>query len=513
VNYSANRWTGIALDRGLVATAALSAVAFALYTDQRWEDTFITLRHSRNAALGYGLTYQPGEHIQGFTSPIVALIAAAGFKAFGADSLNAVMWLLRICNIAGHAVALTIVLRLVAGTTASRVSTLAVCVLFVFETKTLAFTINGMETGILLGLLALAWSMMSRADGISPVRLGLCWAALLWTRPDAAVYIALMAAALLVWPDCTSRRASMAKLARAARWAALLYLPWLLFAQFEYGRIVPQSIVAKSTRVGRFAPQDLVAKLLSVPHAWTLAYLPPYADRGGWTWLAPNAFMVGALGMLLWLSPDAPSSPRRTSFVAFGATLYLALLQGDAPWYFPPAVLFSAPAVAFVVGAARPRAWAAVAVAASASLFAYGCVAYARQARAAEINERENRYTIGRWLREQAKSGDRIYLEGPGIIGYYAQRKMLDYPGLIAPEVVSSLRRGPYDMATPVVTLRPEWLVLRPDEMREALRTAEARETYRAMKVFDTRRELFAIVGDQPSLLSNAAFTVLRRSP
>src|SRR6185295_2100971 len=71
-------WKTFLTDRwGLVAfgiAACLVGLGYSLYTQQIWEDALITLRHSENLSNGQGLTYNPGERVHGFTSPINVLL-------------------------------------------------------------------------------------------------------------------------------------------------------------------------------------------------------------------------------------------------------------------------------------------------------------------------------------------------------------------------------------------------------------------------------------------------------
>ncbi len=59
---------------GLVFALALS---WAVYSQQAWEDYYITYRASKNLAEGHGLTFTPGERVHSFTSPLGVLLPAA----------------------------------------------------------------------------------------------------------------------------------------------------------------------------------------------------------------------------------------------------------------------------------------------------------------------------------------------------------------------------------------------------------------------------------------------------
>jgi hypothetical protein len=133
------------------------------------------------------------------------------------------------------------------------------------------------------------------------------------------------------------------------------------------------------------------------------------------------------------------------------------------------------------------------------------------------IIENNHRREIGRWLRSHAAPGDRVYLEPLGYIGFYSGLKMLDYPGLASPEVVAARRSGHRSYAQIIAALRPEWLVLRPDQVagiqRETPRLLG--EDYHLARVFDARGEVDAMtfLPGRGYLEFDALFLVFNRTP
>ena len=85
---------------GARAVAGIVPLWFALYTGQAFEDFFIALRHSVLLVEGHGLTYEAGQRIQGFSSPLAVLLGAAAYAWTGADSAWSALWLLRALGIA-----------------------------------------------------------------------------------------------------------------------------------------------------------------------------------------------------------------------------------------------------------------------------------------------------------------------------------------------------------------------------------------------------------------------------
>src|SRR5437763_1345346 len=86
---------------GLLCAAV--ALGYALYTQQAWEDFFITFRHSCNLCEGNGLVYNPGERVHGFTSPLGVLLPALCYLVTGKTSWLGALWLFRVVSIAAFA--------------------------------------------------------------------------------------------------------------------------------------------------------------------------------------------------------------------------------------------------------------------------------------------------------------------------------------------------------------------------------------------------------------------------
>src|SRR5262249_20333010 len=127
----------------------------------------------------------------------------------------------------------------------SRASLIALAVLYVSAITAVAFSANGMETGFLL--LFLAWGMYLFERGAAEHWLahGLCWAGLMWTRPDGCFYIAALVVANLAFAR-ESRRPLLLGLAKSAGVCTVLYPPWFAGAWAYYGSPVPHTIRAKA---------------------------------------------------------------------------------------------------------------------------------------------------------------------------------------------------------------------------------------------------------------------------
>jgi len=70
---------------GLVLRVVLHFVAYPFFAD----DAYIFLRYDRNALEGMGLSYNPGEHVLGFTSPLYLILLLSQGWILGTASLTA----------------------------------------------------------------------------------------------------------------------------------------------------------------------------------------------------------------------------------------------------------------------------------------------------------------------------------------------------------------------------------------------------------------------------------------
>jgi hypothetical protein len=184
---------------GIFIVVFLLCVSFALYTNHAWEDWYITYRASKNLAMGNGLVYTPGERLHTFTSPLGALIPA--FIAFvtSNSSDDLVLWLYRMFCCCLHALSALVLLRFAQHTEIYRISAAFMVGLFAVDARIVDFSINGMETALMMFFLAYSIYVLSLTPRNFIWQLGLAWAGLMWTRPDSFVYIGGLAFGFLLF--------------------------------------------------------------------------------------------------------------------------------------------------------------------------------------------------------------------------------------------------------------------------------------------------------------------------
>ena len=493
----------------LAALAALLPLAFAAFTGHMWEDYFITLRSSRNLVEGHGLVFTPGERVHTFTSPLGVLVPALCSALAGPDREILALWLFRLLN-AGFlaAAALLCWSRL----DALRVGTIGRFTFFgllLADAKLTDFSINGMETAILVFFLLLLWAELERAPAPRIVPLALACAGLMWTRPDGFIPAAALVAAHLLFRERADgdRRIPWRPLLWGIGLSILLYLPWFAWAWWYYGTPIPHTIIAKSgvTPPVRFVDFVLVPwHTLLGKTMFPDLFLPTYWSHGGWPpGLRVFGYVLSVVGAFAWLVPRLPAPVRRTSFALFLGLFYVCAII-LFPWYAPPWMALAALVCALTFDHLAARA-AAAQISWLASLVRIGCVlvvaiqatllvATAWQMRVQQrIIEHGVRQSIGLWLRAHAQPNDSVLMEPLGYIGYYSRLKTYDFPGLSSPEVVAVIRSGVRRYADLIAQLRPTWLVLRPSEIAADFAQRPVLRDYQLVRTWDVMRELDAV--------------------
>lgn len=455
-------------------------LAFALFTQHAWEDYFITLRCSRNLAEGNGLVFNVGERVHTFTSPLGVLLPAFCTFLTGPNHESEALWIFRLINAALLALAAWILWQ---RTETLRFGTIGRVLLFgllLSDTKLNDFSMNGMETAMLVFFLVLLWSELEAPLKPHIGRLALATAGLMWTRPDAFIL-----AIVLIVPHLVFRKTDRLDFFPYVKWllrglllGGLLYLPWFLWAWWYYGSPIPHTIIAKAAFTAPAHWQSLwqiPLNALAGRGGIGYLFLPTYWMFGGWPdWLAKVSYCLTMLAAFSWLIPGLPSARRRVSLALFLGMFYFSSII-FFPWYVPPWTVLAAISIAATIDQAY--AWLLPArpkylvqglriICVLALLIQTGqLVAVAWQMRVHQrVVEDGVRRDLGTWLAHHAKQTDTLFLEPLGYIGYFSNLKTYDFPGLSSPEVVAAVRKGIYDYAGLIEQLKPVWVVLRPNE-------------------------------------------------
>ena len=313
----------MAKHRIVLIAVLLLAAAVRVYIEQwtgfQFDDAWITYRYAENLAAGNGFVYNSGEYVEGSTAPLLVLLLSL-FPWLGISIPNSSLALSILASIA----LLYLVWRICEPRIGPFGAFIAVVVVGFSPSLVLA-SVSGMETTLFVALLLLA-CLAYRDD--RPLLLGSAVAALALTRIDGLLFLpALVATELWRWyrdPGGTDRSIRIALLCRSVGTAALLLLPWIVFALYYFGNVVPNSIWAKLA-LYRHAGTDVTARSMIIEAMLTLGNQSQ-----------PILEVPVVLAALVWTLIRA----RKEGVLALWFLAYAAFfLSGPIhmhPWYYTP---------------------------------------------------------------------------------------------------------------------------------------------------------------------------------
>ena len=354
-----------------------------------------------------------------------------------------------------------------------------------------------METPVVLLLMGLSlWALGSdRAIAIG-VFVGLT----VLCRIDGGIWAAVMILALGLK---SPRKAAISALAAFA-----VVLPWIVFATLYFGSFLPNSMLAKAVvRPGR------EGILLDGEHI--LKYALWYVKGTGFVasmYLYPLWVAVLSLGAYRLLRQNARDL---WPVVAFPFVYAFTMYAGRCPrfeWYLVPItyacmMLLGVGMMEVYRGVkrlipARAQALVAASIVTAAVLWYCGAAVptMIRHMCPRAAIEDYVRTEVGKWLRDNTPEHASVAMEAIGYQGYYSQRRIIDFAGLVTPKVVEFKRSTAKNGQVFDDVLRffePDYIVLRSYEVdtnhhfnggllfATPEKERQFRETYREVRRFD----------------------------
>lgn len=445
---SASRFPRFITGRGWLAILYSLGVflsIFALFSRWAYDDPFITYRYAENLAQGLGFVYNPGERVLSTTTPLFTLLLAALHGLW--PDLHPVANLIGAFGLALGALCLWDLARI------WQAPWVGYTFLLLYPTFGLLLATLGSETSLYLAFCLGAFTFYARQRYHLTA---LCAALALLTRGDGLLVAALLTAHNLLWAW---------RERRPFPWSAvLLYLsltvPWFLFATWYFGNPLPATLAAKQQQGSMAISQRFAAGLLTIARGYT-AY--------GHYWAAAGLAAAGGVFVVArarrWILFGLWPVVYFASYTLLGVSRYF--------WYYAPLV----PGFLVAVGLGfellwmggqrwRPgwRGWRwliGVCLLALALLQANDAVRLSGL-----VDQRYRIYrAAGEWLRANTPPEAKVGTLEVGIIGYYARRPIIDFAGLIQPEVAKQLRlTSTYEDSArwAIRAYQPEYLVLGP---------------------------------------------------
>lgn len=398
------------------------------------DDAFITFRYVRNIISGNGFVFNVGERVLGTTTPFYTLYMAL-WGSLGLDFIT----IGKLTNIAADAASAVLLFVLIRRVTNRGVAWTAV-LLILCSPYNLQYSASGMETGIYTFIIMLIFYLYAQERFYALAVLG---GLLILVRPDGV--LALTAVALM-W--LLERRGLKAGL-KYALLAAVVALPWLLFATWYFGSPIPHSVAAKS-----------LTYRSSLPLYWLRILWFVFAQRGG----AGGAILIFALLATGGLSVFLRNALRPLRLHLLWLIIYIGIFtffqSGRFGWYYAPIMpllfLFVVlggyewfrqsqrlPAMTTIMRSKLRYILAAAFIAVL--IPALGTAVYGawQEAHKEVVSEEVVWRPLSQWIKENSTPEAAVSLESIGAIGWYTERYIWDEGGLISAKVYALNQETP----------------------------------------------------------------------
>lgn len=420
------------------------------YSFRNWayDDPFITYRYAQNIVNGLGFVYNPGERVLSTTTPFFTLLLAA-LSPFWTN-------LPRLANLIG-AISIAfgaLLLYWLADILNEPVAGWAG--LLLYPTSPLLLSCLGSETTLYIAFCLACFVFYWRSN----YTLTAIFSALaVLTRPDGVLVPVLLAA------DYLLRKRNPIPW-KSVLLFSVLALPWFIFSWVYFGSPFPATLAAKQHQGLMEISQRFAAGFLTMIKTYYLSWY--YEIQAGIAFLGIIYLILQSRRWILFIVWPIVYF---ITFMLLGMTRYF--------WYYAPLV----PGFVILVGLGlmsidwlirrlldkvrKPvslinKISQLTMLALFIILGIFQIVPLKTMA-----GNRDPRYTIykavGNWLHDNTLPDAHIGTLEIGIIGYYAERPMIDFAGLIQPEIASRLEyHTTYADAANYAVMRfqPDYLVL-----------------------------------------------------
>ncbi len=476
----------------LTILAALTAVLAFAFRNLAVDDAFVTYRYAFNLAHQLGYVYNPGAAMLSTTAPFYGLVLAF-FAALGLD-VPLVSNVLSAFSIGAGGLLLYAIGRRHGRRRLGWIAGM------LYVLNPLLWLSLGMETAFLLALVLAAFA----ADeyGMTQVA-GIALGAAFVTRYDAA-----LPAAIIFFRRLPHSPRSAIKMACIGLIAAV---PVLVFLTLTFGSPLPVTLLAKRAQnvlgvTGFYAGTGFVQGLAILLHGWF---------EQTWLYALSGAAIVGGLVLAIQV--------RWVLLYALWACAHVVayVLLGSAPyyWYYAPLV----PAVVWLIALAvdwglEIRDWRLETGDGAPFFNLYSLISNlfflltlapfvyslsvmwqaqtgplpdsAMDASKVLPEAKVDVYRrVGEWMAANTPPTATLGATEIGVIGYYARRDMVDFLGLLQPDVAGALSRG--DSSWALFAYQPDYVALNavnPIYTFDPLGDDWFRAAYRPIERFDDER-------------------------
>jgi len=434
------------LDKGVLLPFAVAVgivvVLYVLFSSWAYDDPFITFRYAQNLRAGLGFVYNPGERVLSTTTPLYTLLLTG--LSFLWPDLPRLSTLISALSLGLGALALYWLGQQwdcpMAGLAAALLYPLAPLMVTTFGAETCFY------------VMLILWAFALYAGGQDLAAMALAALATL-TRADGVLAGAIIGLALVVRE-------------RGIPWKPLLLFglliaPWYLFSWLYFGSPFPVTLAAKQ-RQAQMAISDSFAEgfvrmvrgyaqnplywlhgmLLTVGLGYALQKARKWLLLVGWGLLYFTGYTLLGVSRYFWYY--APLVPVFVALIGLGGEGTVRWLKNR--WRFLGHLwpVWSTLILLILLLPPARDLWR---------------LAHRPDPRAQIYRD------VGLWLAENTPPEASVGTLEVGIIGYYARRRMVDFAGLIQPDVALQMRYETTYEDTALWAVRryhPDFLVLNP---------------------------------------------------
>jgi hypothetical protein len=459
---SDNAWTGGAIRMSLVLLAFGLGAAFlgSILRDFANDDPYITYRYTRNLVQGHGFVYNIGLDVLSTTTPLYALILTPAYALY--DDLPVFSNLLSAMSLGVSG----LLLYLFAARHGQEMAGLIGGLLTLFHP--LILSTFGAETSFYILLIIGSFFLFDRGRwALAAVLAG--FATL--TRGDGALVAVALAIAYILTRRKWPLRPFLAYL--------IVVMPWYLYSWVHFGSPFPATLQAKLQQSDMAAT---VGFFEGVAH-WARVY-----GRHPIYWLYVPFMVLGVANALRrnrWALP----------LLLWAVLYFLGYSVLNVPryhWYYSPLIpllmllvgLGAAASLKWIVSSAQLRPVMGLALA---GLLVWPSLRASVDLAQISPDGRAQIYlAAGSWLNTHTPEEASVGTLEVGILGYESDRTIIDFGGLVQPEIGRRVSGGFEDAAAWAITnYRPDYLVFHPGWFPHLVAEPWFAERYRDVKQFE----------------------------
>jgi len=432
------------------------------------DDAYIHLTFARNLSAGDGFSFNPNVPTNGVTAPLWTILLALFCLVFTSNPV-----IPKILSIVFGALTLPAIYRL--GYTLGLKIQTAIIIAFIWAVNVwlVRWSASGMETSLAVLLLIIAIDAQVRRKPIAGLWFGLA----ILCRPESGILLVILILDYLKfkgWPHTLN----------SSGLALLILLPWIVYAKFTFGTIIPNPALVKSdfglpvwndllygikrTVLIIGGAHGLEILIIGIVLLIILRYRITLSERT--VWLGALLFVWAIFPTFIYLSRGVFISSRYLIvglppllLGAFLAMEVLALRGVLHHWIVKRRLIFS------------------VMVVMQLFLTIYITLPHVK----AFIPTITALNRMAETLRQDTHENASVAVGDVGLIGYASKRYVLDLEGLVSPEIIP-LRVGRH-LDNLILTERYQQ-VLRTDFILD-----KAQDSYRLTKTFGNRYEVIQV--------------------